>query len=529
MRHIVGFGESALLVEPEPSEDPHELMRALSELEDVDEVLAGPTLLVKVAVDRIGSLEERLRAIPPRSPSVRRGRVVEMPVKFDGPDLDEVALAAGVSQSQVVDAIAHASLRVAYLGFSPGFAYIQGLPSFLLGIERRASPRTSVPAGSVAVAGGYLGVYPRTSPGGWNLLGRTDLELFDPFLEPYATFQPGDRVRIVPAETIGELSATAGVRVRPRCSSSRRVVVEATGGLTTLQDGGRLKVGHLGVPAAGAADLESLRLANLIAGNPELSGGLETTVEGPVLRFDCAALVVVVGAGVALDGRSVPSESVVEVPAGGRLKVGQSTGLRGYVAVAGGIRGPELFGSCSSDQLSGLGPGPLQSGDELAIGDPGRPRGYSAQMARGSTLRILPGPVPVGSEALAAWAAERFVVRSDSNRIGVRLDGPRPFELRGPSGGSHGPRGSHGMVHGAVQMPPSGEPIVLLCDHATMGGYPVVATVISADLGALAQRRPGDSVQFEIVDLERALQARAALDRQLARAPSGWYPAGDLA
>ena len=84
------------------------------------------------------------------------------------------------------------------------------------------------------------------------------------------------------------------------------------------------------------------------------------------------------------------------------------------------------------------------------------------------------------------------------------------------------------MVHGAVQMPPSGEPIVLLCDHATMGGYPVVATVISADLGALAQRRPGDSVQFEIVDLDQALEARAALDRQLARAASGLYPTGEV-
>jgi allophanate hydrolase subunit 2 len=276
--------------------------------------------------------------------------------------------------------------------------------------------------------------------------------------------------------------------------------VEEPGLLTTLQDGGRIKVGHLGVPSAGAADLESMRLANLIVGNPDLSGGLETTLEGPLLRFDAEAHAVVVGAEVALDGRSVASGAVVEVPAGARLKVGKPSGLRGYVAVSGGIRG-----------------------NELAIGDADHhPRGYAHGLSRGSTLRILPGPHPVDRDSLEAWAGRPFQVNPDSNRIGVRLNGSQRVELLEP------PRGSHGMVHGAVQMPPSGEPIVLLCDHATMGGYPVIATVISADLGALAQRRPGDSVQFEIVDLEQALEARVALDRQLARAPSGLYPSGEV-
>ncbi len=243
MRHIVGFGESALLVDPEPSEDPYELLRGLSDLDGVDEVLAGPKLLVKLAAPRTGSIEKRLQAIPARSASARQARVVEMPVKFDGQDLDDVALSAGMSPSQVVDAIAVASLEVAYLGFSPGFAYIEGLPSSLAGIERRSSPRTNVGAGSVAIAGGYLGVYPRASPGGWNLLGRTDLVLFDPLAEPYATLRPGDRVRIVPTETIGEPPSAVGQRARPRCNSSRRIVVEDPGGLTMLQDGGRLQGG----------------------------------------------------------------------------------------------------------------------------------------------------------------------------------------------------------------------------------------------------------------------------------------------
>jgi KipI family sensor histidine kinase inhibitor len=523
MRRFVRFGESSILVDPEPFEDPHELVRAIRDLDGVDEVLAGAAVLVNVEAGRTDSVAAKLGSIPPRAPSVHRGRLLEIPVAFDGPDLAEVARSAGMSERGIVDAIAGASLRVAYLGFAPGFAYVQGLPDALSGIGRRPSPRTSVPAGSVGIAGGYLGVYPQKSPGGWNLLGRTDIVLFDPHVAPHATLQPGDRLRLVPTESVGPSPPLRQAEERPRCSTLRRFVVEEPGLLTTLQDGGRVNVGHLGVPGAGAADLESMRLANLIAGNPQLSGALETTLVGPLLRFDAAAHAVVVGADVAVDGRSVASGAVVEVPAGARLKVGKSSGLRGYVAVSGGIRGTELFGSCSSDLLSGLGPGPLQAGDELAIGHSGNhPRGYAHRLSRGSAVRILRGPHPVDRDSLEAWAGKPFQISPDSNRIGVRLTGPQRVDLVEPS------RGSHGMVHGAVQIPPSGEPIVLLCDHATMGGYPVIATVISADLGALAQRRPGDSVHFEIVGLEEALEARVALDRRLARAPSGLYPSGEV-
>ena len=229
------------------------------------------------------------------------------------------------------------------------------------------------------------------------------------------------------------------------------------------------------------------------------------------------------GADVALDGRSVPSSAVVAVPAGarlqGRTRPPTSAGTWRWPA---GSEVPSCSGAALRTFSSGLGPGPLQAGDELAIGDAGHPRGYAARLSREPTLRILPGPEPVDLGSLVAWASGPFRVSPDSNRIGVRLEGSHHVELPEQR------RGSHGVVHGAVQMPPSGEPIVLLCDHATMGGYPVIATVISADLGTLAQRRPGESVQFEIVDLEQALAAHVALDRQLARAPSGFYPSGGL-
>jgi biotin-dependent carboxylase-like uncharacterized protein len=265
-----------------------------------------------------------------------------------------------------------------------------------------------------------------------------------------------------------------------------------------------------------------MRLANLVAGNPQGDGVLESTLSGPTLRFCSEAHGVCIGAGVELNGRAVEPGVVFEVPAGGVLRVGATHELRAYLAVSGGIKGPELFGSVSSDLLCGLGPGPLRAGGELDVGEPGRSRGYAPALSRNPTVRLLPGPEDVDADSLARWIREPFEVSPDSNRIGVRLIGSRPVELLGP------PKGSYGMVAGAVQIPPSGEPIVLLCDHATMGGYPVIATVISADLGALAQRRPGDPVRFEVVDLEQALSARASLDRQLARAPSGHYPSGEV-
>jgi allophanate hydrolase subunit 2 len=183
-----------------------------------------------------------------------------------------------------------------------------------------------------------------------------------------------------------------------------------------------------------------------------------------------------------------------------------------------------LFGSISSDLLSGLGPGALEPGDELDVGNPGRPRGYLPRLDRNkqTTVRLIPGPEEVDPEALLRWVDQPFEVRPDSNRIGVRLGGPRPLKF------DRKHKGSYGMVEGAVQLPPSEEPIVLLCDHATTGGYPVIATVISADIGFVAQCRPGDAVQFEIVDLETAERARQTQKRLIDSAPSGYFPDGEV-
>jgi KipI family sensor histidine kinase inhibitor len=538
-REIRWFAESAILVKPYAGEDVHHLARTLNGLEGVEEALPGARILVRPVVGHVEDVLEATASIPfyergTESPSTEQSRTIEIPVCFDGPDLEDIAETTTLTVGQVASAVEHAELRVAYLGFAPGFSYIEGLASPLSGVPRRASPRTSVAAGSVAIAGGYIGIYPRSSPGGWNVIGRTNMSLFDPLVPPYATLQPGDKVRFAAVEELDSTFPASPSANRPRRSSGRFIVIEDPGVLTTLQDAGRVAMGRLGVPRAGPADADMMRVANLLVGNAPGAGVLESTISGPAVRFssDGSSYAVVVGAAVEVDGRQVKPGAVFEVPAHGLVSVGASVGLRSYMACSGGITGPEMFGSCATDLLSGLGFGPLIRLDELGLGQPGRPRGYAAGIERHPTVRIVPGPDQFDRESLSRWTEEPFIVSTDSNRIGVRLE--RLERLEGHDGATIGEAltevsvGSYGMIEGAVQIPPSGDPIVLLADHATMGGYPVCATVISSDLGAVAQARPGDEITFELVSLEEALEARSSLDRQISRAPTGYFPTGEL-
>lgn len=529
-REIRWFGESAILVRPFDGEDTHALARVLANLDRTEEVLPGSQILVRLSAGFEETVAAELRAIPFCELSTATvTRSVEIPVLFDGPDLEEIVRARNMSLAELVADLSAAELQVAYLGFAPGFAYVEGLPPSLSSIPRRSTPRTSVPAGSVGIAAGYLGIYPQTSPGGWNLIGRTDLVMFDPLVAPYSTVQPGDRIRIV---SVSELSATEPTpRIdRPRCSSERRAVVESPGMMTTLQDRGRVGVGHLGVPKGGPADRDLMRLANLLVGNDPDLGVLETTLSGPTVRFDATAHVAVVGATVSLDGRPVEPGAVFVVPPGGRVKVDESYRLRAYIAVAGGLSGPGLFGSCSTDTLSGLGIGPLVAEDELSMGDPRRPGGYTSDLERNSQIRIVAGPDEFATrdnpELLRRFFEEPFVVTTESNRIGVRMERQEPSEI--PLDRPTGLMRSYGMIEGAIQLPPSNDPIVLLTDHATMGGYPVVATVVSADVGAVAQKRPGETISFELVTLAEGRRAREAMNRQIRNAVNGSFPIGDV-
>jgi KipI family sensor histidine kinase inhibitor len=469
-----------------------------------------------------------------------RGPLVEVPCVFDGPDLAEVAQRAGGSPADVIALLTARPLTVAVVGFSPGFAYLAGLPPALADIPRRARPRPVVPPGSVALANGHAAVYPTASPGGWQLIGRTGETFFTPATPPYARLAPGDRVHFRAGP---EGAAVPPPPVEPAepwaPPPMARLVfrVEVAGLRTVFQDGGRLGMAALGVPAAGPADPWSHQLANRLVGNPPSAGALEITGRGPTLTCLEAAHVAVVGAAPALrlQGQPVDRGQVVPVNPGQQLVVGPvHAGFRTYLAVAGGLVGPLVLGSGATDQLGALGPGPVVRGAVLWAGQPSPPlgdhlaAGVDRAVGEGEpiTLRVVPGPHPerFAPGALAALAARPFTVDGQSNRVGLRL---RPTAHAVPSRATVGPTvelDSQGTVTGAIQVPPDGDPVILLGDHATLGGYPVIAVVAVADQGLLGQCAPGAVVQLVAVDFDQARAARQARARSGRTAVVGHYP-----
>jgi biotin-dependent carboxylase-like uncharacterized protein len=390
----------------------------------------------------------------------------------------------------------------------------------------------------VAIANGHAAVYPTASPGGWHLVGRTGFALFNAERSPYAVLAPGDRVHFTVAG-VGDPAEPAPVATPPWSApaGARDVFEVVVPGLrAVVQDGGRRATAAVGVPAAGPADPVSFALANRLTGNESGSGALELTGGGTRLRCLGACHVAVVGAApdVRVDGTAERAGQLLPLDAGQVLEIGrQRAGCRTYLAIAGGIVGAQWFASAGTDELTGLGAGPLAAGDVVQAGVWAPPLGdhlvaggptdvYASSLVE---LRVLPGPhaEKFAAEALTRVARSVFVVQPESNRVGVRLRPETGAEaLREGSGG--GGLDSQGVVTGAVQVPPDGEPVVLMPDHATLGGYPVLAVVVAADHGLLGQCAPGTRVRLVPITLDQADEARRELCRELDGAVVGTYP-----
>ena len=264
--------------------------------------------------------------------------------------------------------------------------------------------------------------------------------------------------------------------------------VLATGPLVTVQDRGRPGLAHLGVARAGALDAPAAALANRLVGNDPDAAVLEVVLGGLEVRADDGCWVAVTGAG-------RPHARAEWLAGGATLRVETpSAGVRSYVAVAGGIAVPAVLGSRSTDTLAWVGPPRVEPGTVLPVGMPvGRPQALDTpRPPRPGPLRVHVGPRAdwFDGDAMERLCATPYVVSADSNRIGLRLDGPVLPRRR------HDELASEGMVLGAVQVPPSGVPIVFLADHPPTGGYPVLAVVDEDDLWQCAQLRPGDEVRF---------------------------------
>ncbi len=454
----------------------------------------------------------RARAAAPAS-APPPGRRHEVPVVYggeEGPDLEALAAERGLGGRDLVRRHGASEYTAFMLGFTPGFAYLGLLPE-ALECRRLATPRVRVPAGSVALAGRQTAVYPVASPGGWRIVGRTSLRLFDPFRDEPALLAPGDRVRFVP---VPELPPPAPAPAPPAPGGGAVVEVLDPGLLTTVQDAGRPGHRRIGVSGAGPVDARAHAAANRAVGNPAGAAALECTVAGPALAFLAPARFAVAGAdlGAVLERADlgdwpVPLGGAVLARPGNVLRfAGRRSGCRAYVALAGGLDVPAVLGSRSTDVPSAFGGllgRALAAGDLLCVGRAAGGAEIAAPpagpFAARASVRVVLGPQAdhFDEEELARLLSTPWRVGATSDRVGCRLEG-EPLRHRGPAEIL-----SDGMVPGSIQVPPDGRPIVMAADGPTTGGYPKIATVVTADLPLLGQLVPGEGeVRFEAVPIE---------------------------
>ena len=449
----------------------------------------------------------------------------EIPTVYDGEDLDDVSRQTGMTREGVIRLHSETEYRVYMVGFTPGFAYL-GLTDPKLDLRRRATPRTRVPAGSVAIAMRQTGIYPSAAPGGWHLLGRAEPRtLFDPKATPPSFFVPGDRVKFVPVEALPELENKnewqALPSPSPSPSTTPAIEVEDGGLLTTVQDCGRPGFGRHGVPVAGAMDPRALDDANQLVGNDPGAAALECTVDGPRLRCLQATVASIAGAdlGCVVERHDLgrwhpaPGSSFRLRPGNVLAFEGARSGARAYIAFAGGIDVPLVLGSRSTYLSVGFGGyrgRALQKGDRLALLPDSSNKGNKAGRRirrepedNNAVLRVIWGPQEdyFTDRARATLESCTYTVGASSDRMGYRLEGEM-LEHKDAQQII-----SDGNALGSIQVPPDGLPIVMLADRATTGGYPKIATVITADIPPLAQLMPGDAVRFQAVPLGTSLRS----------------------
>ncbi|EYT57821.1 urea amidolyase family protein [Microbacterium sp. UCD-TDU] len=518
--------DHALLVEADDLDQAMRLNLAWEGVPGIVERIPGArTVLVRFDPLRVSAsdLATALAATPIDTAHLPGTGEVTVPVRYDGEDLEEAASLLGVTAEELVNRHLAAHWRVAFSGFAPGFGYVVSSDP-LFDVPRRASPRTRVPAGSVALAGEFTGVYPRESPGGWQLIGRTDAAMWDIDRDPPALLSPGTAVRFERVRDEARLDRTGGAPAPARRAVPQPSPVDAEGTVRgaeaavevvraslqlLVQDAGRSGYAALGVSASGVADRRAMRDANRAVGNTALAAVLES-VGGVVLRFRGAGVAAVTGASGALtleeaggDVRPVAhGEPFVTVDGDELTLAHPERGLRYVIAVRGGVDAVSALGSRAADTLAGLGPLALTAGTVLPIGDAGR---YAVDPS--VVARELPAPgdlvdleITLGprddwftTAAVETLTGQEWTVTPRSDRVGIRLQGQVPLERA-----LGGEIPSEGAVTGAIQVPPDGQPVLFLPDHPLTGGYPIIGALTDRSLDLAGQLAPGVRLRFTV-------------------------------
>ena len=492
-----------------------------------DEAICQISLLKDLAQKALQKSEEE------KTESTDSARTITIPVCYEdqefAPDLEKVALHAKLSKEEVIKLHSSSDYLIYMMGFLPGFPYLGGMNP-QLETPRLETPRTKIPAGSVAIGGAQTGLYPVESPGGWNIIGRTPLRLFDVKRKPFFLYEAGDKIRFLPitreefenfdeslwlAQVAGK--SEASIETSDNAADSKEVY-ECGGGikilepglLTSIQDSGITGFQKYGIGQSGAMDQISFALANQICGNEKNAACLETTLAGPLIRFVTACDFAITGAvfeNATLDGMRIEMNKKISAKAGSLLSCGfASKGLRSYIAFSGGLLVPKVFRSSSTNLKSKIGGymgRKLQADDQLAIGinkknpllvpDNKSTEGFTENKDVLLLDCIKSSQFDFFQEKIVKKFTDSiYTVSAESDRMGIRFTGP---------GLECGKTDiiSDAIPFGAVQITSAGLPVVMAADRQTTGGYAKIACVTKASMCRLAQALPGTKVRFNLL------------------------------
>lgn len=465
--------------------------------------------------------------------------IVEVPVAYggeNGPDISNVAEAHGITPEDVIRLHSSKEYLVYMLGFTPGFTFCGGLGDDLA-TPRIKNPRTKVPAGSVGIAGKQTGLYAISSPGGWQLIGRTTKRFYNPEATPPVPIKAGDYIRFVPisAEEFEAHRSDVEAADNPPDYSNWNpegtpvFSVSAPGALTTIQDRGRFGYQEVGISASGAMDELAFRLANKIIGNDDNAPALEITLLGPRLEVQKEVLIAVTGADLSftINDQTVPLYTAIKVEKGDVIAFGApKKGMRAYIAVNGGISVPLVMGSAATNlgsKLGGYMGRKLEKGDVLKSIERKIPEtfiGYSINPdeftfgAKENVYRVILGPEDdhFTEEGINTFFSSEYKLSDKCDRMGARMEGPViKHNEKGPG------IVSDGITMGAIQVPGDGYPLVLLKDRGTVGGYSKIGTICSIDAYRFAQKKPSETVRFEMISLEDAQKLLLQMEHKLSK------------
>lgn len=519
MMRFLPVSLTSLLVELPTLAETSSLFSALQAvaLPGIKEIIpAARTLLISFAPHETSAtaLAGRINQLDLHALVSHSDHCVEVPVDYDGEDLSDVAALTGLTVAEIIKRHAEADYTVAFCGFAPGFGYLTGGDP-ALNVPRRKTPRTRIPAGAVAMAGGFTGVYPQSSPGGWQIIGTTTLKMWDLSRTPPALFQPGYHVRFIDRAKAGRDFYIATLATpepsKAAAASHEKGFMVLTSPLPALfQDLGRFGQTGQGVSSSGAMDRGALKAANRLVGNPETEPCLEIAGAGFTFRSLERTVIGFTGAPcdlsiVTADGqtRSPDFYAPIALEAGDVITLAPpSAGARSYLSVRGGFDVCTPLGSAATDTLADIGPAPVRVGDRIKLKGAGSSQPVSLsespafrcpRAGETVTLDVVLGPRTdwFTPESLTIFSDTAWTVTAQSNRVGIRLGADAALARV-----STAELPSEGCVAGALEVPPDGKPLLLLADHPLTGGYPVIGAVAAYHLDLAGQIPIGAKIRF---------------------------------